>query len=766
MELSTRFASPPDYQYPALDASKREFRLIRLLTPKPSLIPGCQGTLRVEIIETTTRVESGETCSYNTLSYAWGNVSNRPQRTVLVEDRGKTYKLAIYRPLEVALLHLVATSVLDLPLFVDQICINQGDTNEKAHQVALMKDIYKNCERGIIWLGAASRNSDTWYNYVRERCHDGNGVLCGIINHRLASCMNVFDAVMDLSMEVSDQECEDRDAILDMIRLHGDDFPLAGYEDILDRRWFQRLWTIQEGCLPRQLLLACGMQSLCFDCFKAGMFFYSLYNAHWNKNHSGLKSREELKRRFMLLRNANAFGRVMQERRAIHGSNDQKSLYDIVLRYNVNDLEPKIGASMGEDRIFALLGLAADDDEFRKGVCVQYGGTMRTYRDIARLMLKQDVDTLLFNQFPKNLAGLPSWVPDWSMNLVTPLGYSKLTEPEFTAGGEKQTADLSLDEQNCLAIKGTLLDKVVFVGERTYSVSRESFMHPQIDYLDATLFFNEISGVVRDAASVYNGHSALPLDQEARALQFLRVCDSGLSYWSLAREFGHSEAKERLETCFYVVKFVGESAIKSEESLAAWSITRIYHTIGVVPWYFQAGSEMETLRYWARGPIAMGKLLYEGVQDFLWEMLMLCASSAMLQGISWYIDFRRRFRKIDYKAHKDLTKGPKMPEEWVTKLEQYAAERHSFMHHLVRNAGRRVYRTERGYVGMGPPKIECGDMVAVFHGGTMAHILRPSKDDRGHNKDTAWEYIGETYCDGIMHGEALESGVTRRVLLV
>lgn len=110
---------------------------------------------------------------------------------------------------------------------------------------------------------------------------------------------------------------------------------------------------------------------------------------------------------------------------------------------------------------------------------------------------------------------------------------------------------------------------------------------------------------------------------------------------------------------------------------------------------------METLGHWVRGPVTMGKLLYEGVQDFLWEMLMLCVALATIQGMAWYIDFRRRSRKIDYKAYQGIKKDPKFPEEWATKFGQYVQERSLFMGHLVRIVGRKLYRTERGLRGNG-----------------------------------------------------------------
>ena len=53
-------------------------------------------------------------------------------------------------------------------LWIDAICINQGDDSEKGEQVALMGDIYSNATRTWIWLGAAANNSDQALEFVRS----------------------------------------------------------------------------------------------------------------------------------------------------------------------------------------------------------------------------------------------------------------------------------------------------------------------------------------------------------------------------------------------------------------------------------------------------------------------------------------------------------------------------------------------------------------------------------------------------------------------
>jgi hypothetical protein len=38
-------------------------------------------------------------------------------------------------------------------LWIDAICINQNDDDEKSHQVGMMRKIYKACQKCTVWLG-------------------------------------------------------------------------------------------------------------------------------------------------------------------------------------------------------------------------------------------------------------------------------------------------------------------------------------------------------------------------------------------------------------------------------------------------------------------------------------------------------------------------------------------------------------------------------------------------------------------------------------
>lgn len=66
--------------------------------------------------------------------------------------------------------------------------------------------------------------------------------------------------------------------------------------------------------------------------------------------------------------------------------------------------------------------------------------------------------------------------------------------------------------------------------------------------------------------------------------------------------------------------------------------------------------------------------------------------------------------------------------------------------------GKKPFMTENGYLGMGPAEARAGDVVAVFCGGRIPFVVRPSTGI-SRSETGIFAFIGEAYCDGIMDGE-------------
>lgn len=729
----------PKYQYSTLDPWQKTIRLVRLLRPEPACLPGAYGTLRIELLEVHVDTEA----PYDALSYAWGDPGSigARDRRIVVRTEGGSRELLVYRPLELALLHLAADSSVKLPLFIDQISINQDDKLEKSHQVRLMRDIYARCSRTVVWLGPATRASRLYFDYAREVCSEG--VLSRVMGPRVGTFKHVFDAVMDPAIEVDEEQREDRDDLLDLIQRFGHRFPLQGFADVLDRRWFNRLWIIQEACLAPTVVFVCGRQSLCFDCFRGGALFYTIYNTHWAGRRTGAAPQHEVRRRDAIFSKMAGLTRIWQERKTIHHTGRREGLYGLVLKFNVNNEHVKIGAGLAEDRIFGLLGLAAEDDGLWRRIRIRYADeAVQIYTEVAALLIEENMDVLLFAQFPKQTQGLPSWVPDWAMNLGVPVGYASLRDAVFAAGGAKEGARCRFDERSGrLTVRGVSVDSVVCIGQRTHRSDPEQRVMEDIDYRWANKFFEETVKFAGQAAASRDG----PGD-EAETRTALRLCDSGLSHKHFAESLGARAGLERLGRLHSSIGLVGQRLLDSDERIASFHITRIYRTLGITPWYWTPASEMASLRICARDPAAAGFVLCLALVDFLVDMVGLAVAAARVGWASYHIKLRRRFAKVQLR--------PMTEEVMAVGLDPGSAmgpDKAVLDANILKNAGRRLYRTERGYVGVGPAHMAVGDSVVVLHGGTVPHLLR-----RGEGEDETWKYLGEVYCDGIMKGEALE----------
>jgi len=103
---------------------------------------------------------------YEALSYVWGPESN--QRPISLDGD----EFLVRENLHQALFHL-RDEFVERVLWVDAICINQHNDNEKSHQVQSMAKIYAKASRVVVWLGAASDDSDLALESLRMAAEEG-----------------------------------------------------------------------------------------------------------------------------------------------------------------------------------------------------------------------------------------------------------------------------------------------------------------------------------------------------------------------------------------------------------------------------------------------------------------------------------------------------------------------------------------------------------------------------------------------------------------
>ncbi|MCJ1450113.1 hypothetical protein MMC28_000442 [Mycoblastus sanguinarius] len=142
------------------------------------------------------------------------------RRIITVNSRSFLVTDSIYRALR-ALRHGDKKRIV----WIDAVCINQGDHKEKIKQVQnLMQPIYEKAQRVIVWLGAAPADLSVAFDRVQQQIKG--------------------------STERNKERLGDREVWAPAL------------QDILNRRWWSRVWVVQEVALGRRVILRCGDEEI------------------------------------------------------------------------------------------------------------------------------------------------------------------------------------------------------------------------------------------------------------------------------------------------------------------------------------------------------------------------------------------------------------------------------------------------------------------------------------------------------------------------
>jgi hypothetical protein len=144
------------YHYSPLSSKSDIIRLLRLLPGKDK-----QSSIRCELFEYTLRDVDALSNPYEALSYVWGG-EEKP-RSITIDDQ----ELSITQNLHTALLRLRNRGIPRV-VWVDAVCINQVDENEKEHQISVIPEVYAKASSVIVWLGEAYDNGDQALESIRR----------------------------------------------------------------------------------------------------------------------------------------------------------------------------------------------------------------------------------------------------------------------------------------------------------------------------------------------------------------------------------------------------------------------------------------------------------------------------------------------------------------------------------------------------------------------------------------------------------------------
>lgn len=207
--------------YSPLDAGRKEIRILHLY-PSGSL------TGPVHCHLETVSLQDEAKPRYEAISYVWSEHVGTAPITInntLVHDAPAS---------SVNVLRQFRLESKKRRLWIDALCINQADLDERSSQVAIMGDIYRNTEITRIWVGDEDEDTGVAVQDFKALSED------------------IFPSVMDEDLLL--REGIDIEKVVDQAGIH-DLRAVAGF---LGRVWFSRVWVLQECILPPRCTCKCG----------------------------------------------------------------------------------------------------------------------------------------------------------------------------------------------------------------------------------------------------------------------------------------------------------------------------------------------------------------------------------------------------------------------------------------------------------------------------------------------------------------------------
>jgi hypothetical protein len=338
-------------------------------------------TVNLHILEGAMIDGTTQTINYTALSYHWGHPEL--SETLVCDGRAKPISHENAMALR-ALRHPTET----VNLWIDALCINQDDKQEKSEQVAHMLAIYKKAQWVTAWLGDS----------------DSDSLLAFACVPKLPAMKAALAKHHSIEHRSS---CDDQLMAI-----------LLAVLDLFGRPWLGRTWIRQEVYGARQLIVQCGENNISWQDFvglDAMMCNIMKLQPDWDNM---LRIPESKVR--PLLQEAHCNADV-----PLHGAKPPRDLVEVLLESReFKFTDPR-------DTFYAVLGMCNVDTRAgpsngssgnpRKVVFVDYQKPLfEVYNDASFYIInnQSDLDVFVdlwhrYQRSPLHSQGLATWAVDW-----------------------------------------------------------------------------------------------------------------------------------------------------------------------------------------------------------------------------------------------------------------------------------------------------------------------------------------------------------------
>ncbi|KAH7130729.1 heterokaryon incompatibility protein-domain-containing protein [Dendryphion nanum] len=189
-----------------------------------------------------------DSLDYDALSYVWGNYNHRQPHSITCNE--KTF--IITPNLMTALQHLRLESGIRT-IWVDAICINQANLDERSDQVAMMFRIYRSASKVCAWLGTTSQQSEGLRDYLDLLPPHATSLGEWVYNHHIFFRDHPLSRTdYDLRQVLNQKLIRDQCFVDELHKL-------------FDSKWFSRVWILQEAAANKNLELILGRLQLSWN---------------------------------------------------------------------------------------------------------------------------------------------------------------------------------------------------------------------------------------------------------------------------------------------------------------------------------------------------------------------------------------------------------------------------------------------------------------------------------------------------------------------
>ncbi|KLO81316.1 uncharacterized protein Y057_8160 [Fusarium fujikuroi] len=422
-------------------------REIRLLILEPG---AREDVLECELVN----AELSWRTRFEALSYAWGDDTTKH------ELKCSGHNIGVMANLHDALLDLRLPTQRRV-LWIDALCINQADNDEKSKQIRLMHEIYSQAQEVLIYLG----RSDVSVHGAIESMRWLDWKLMPLYVRQFLLSSNIGMASFFVERWVK------------MKPINHQDFSWDPIINLLRRPWFQRTWVIQEAVIPKHAKVICGGQSIAWAKVLRIVDAIRYYQSSV-KRVPGYHLIYETISSVDLMRSARdnrhpkiyilgqRWYRPLLTGRPMEEQEDSK-LLDLIL------MSRKYKCTHPHDKIFGMLGVTAEDTSSKFLEPNYEISEFDAYRNFVLWEIRHNKSLRVLgtsSQKSSRQRTSPSWVPDFNrLDSITGLTGSPFRGSEVDASAGMPMEVRESNDSTTLHIRGCIVDTIHTVGKKSFT---------------------------------------------------------------------------------------------------------------------------------------------------------------------------------------------------------------------------------------------------------------------------------------------------------